>query len=660
MAGDSAFFDGFLDDYFAESEEHLTAASDALLKLEESLGHSAAERAVVDDLFRYFHTLKAISAMVELRPAEQLAHHLEHYLRPIREGEITLTPAGTNVLIDGTRRLEEIIHAHRSQLEPPSIADMVSRIEMLVRSVPAARIENPHGTASGTTRRWICTFAPSKELLASGVGVDVVRKRLREVGTIIEAVPQVRGDGTISFQFTLATASTIDIHETFSDMPISIEEVDQAIDADPEIDPSAAEATGARALSPSAAPHIVRVDLARLDDLMQRVGDLVISGARLSESLSRVERHVPAIEWRAVQESGVVIDRQLRTLREGIMRIRLVPVGEIFRRMPFVVRDLARETGKNVAIHLRGQSTEIDKYLIERMMDPVLHLVRNAVSHGIEPPDVRVANGKPPEGTISLTAATVGDIVTIEIADDGHGVDRSAVAHKAEQAGIHLPSGPLDSAALLAVLCAPGFSTKEETDRASGRGVGMAVVKDTVEELSGTMSIETQPGEGTRFIIQLPVTLAITDALIGRVGSESFAIPQGAVREVIDVAAGDVRALEENEIIPYREGALPLIRLSRLFGIENDPNEHFHVFVIGTGSASLGLAVDRIVGHREIVVRAIADPLVRVDGISGATDLGDGRVVLILDPAMLARLTRQRAARALGAAGTWGRVSASR
>jgi two-component system chemotaxis sensor kinase CheA len=659
MAGDNAFFDGFLDDYFAESEEHLTAASDALLKLEESLGHSTAERAVVDDLFRYFHTLKAISAMVELRPAEQLAHHLEHYLRVIREGEMTLTPAGTNVLIDGTRRVEEIINAHRTQHELPSIADIVARIEVLVRPAAAAPIEAPQATF-GNTRRWICTFAPSKELLASGVGVDVIRRRLRAVGTIIEAVPQVHGDGTISFQFTLAAASTIDIRATLSEAPISIEEVQDTPAVDTEMDAPAAESANVRGLSPSAAPHVVRVDLARLDDLMQRVGDLVISGARLTENLSRVERHVPAIEWRSVQESSVLIDRQLRTLREGIMRIRLVPVGEIFRRMPFVVRDLARETDKKVAIHLRGQSTEIDKYLIERMMEPVLHLVRNAVSHGVELPDVRVANGKQPEGTISLSAATVGDVVTVEIADDGHGVDRSAVAQKAQHAGIQLPPEPLDSAALLAVLCAPGFSTKDETDRASGRGVGMAVVKETVEELSGTMSIETQPGEGTRFIIQLPVTLAITDALIGRVGGESFAIPQGAVREVIDVAVSDIRELEENEIIPYREGALPLIRLSRLFGIESAANGHFHVFVVGTGSASLGLAVDRIVGHREIVVRTIADPLVRVEGISGATDLGDGRVVLILDPAMIARLTRQRAARALGNAATWGRVRASR
>jgi two-component system chemotaxis sensor kinase CheA len=660
MAANDAFFEGFLDDYFAESEDHLTAAADALLKLDAALGHPAIERALIDDLFRYFHTLKAISAMVELRPAEQLAHHLEHYLRAIREGDVSLSVEGTNVLIEGTRRLEQIVNAHRAHLEQPSIADVLARIDTIVHPSPGTAVQPPHAaTQADDTRRWVCAFTPTKELLASGMGVDAIRKRLGEVGTIVDATPHVRPDGTIAFQFMLSAPSDVDVSDRLRSLPVSVElsveAVSRIVDADATLELDAPVAAAAAAPS-----HMVRVDLARLDQLMQKVGDLVISRARLAESLTRIERHVPPVEWRAVQESSIAIDRHLRTLREGIMRIRLVPVGEIFRRMPFVVRDLARETGKSVVLDLRGQSTEIDKYLIERMMDPVLHLVRNAISHGIETPDARIASGKKPEGTILLSASTVGDVVVLEIADDGRGVDRAAVAAKAAQAGIALPAGPLDDATLLSVLCAPGFSTKDETDRASGRGVGMAVVKETIEDLSGTMTLDTTPGEGTRFIIQLPVTLAITDALIGRVGSESFAVPQGAVREVISVTASDVRQLEENEIVPHREGALPIIRLARLFGIEHAPQERFHVFVVGSGSGSLGLAVDRIIGHREIVVRTIADPLVRVDGISGATDLGDGKVVLILDPAALSRLTKQRAVRALGDAATWGRLQASR
>jgi two-component system chemotaxis sensor kinase CheA len=402
--------------------------------------------------------------------------------------------------------------------------------------------------------------------------------------------------------------------------------------------------------SSSVAPsHFVRVDLTRLDDLMRNVGDLVISRARLAETLSRVEPTIPAGEWRAIQENAIAIDRQLRTLREGIMRVRLVPVGEIFRRMPFVVRDLARETGKRVRLELQGQGTEIDKFLIERMMDPVLHLVRNAVSHGIETVEERLAAGKRPEGTIILSAATAGDVVRIEIADDGKGVDPEAVIARAKAAGLPLPPGTPDAAMLLTLLCAPGFSTRAESDRASGRGVGMAVVQAAIEELSGSLSLEFTPGAGTRFVLELPVTLAITDALIAKVGTETFAIPQAAVREVIEVALADLLQMERNEMTPYRGAALPVVRLSRLFGLTETTRDRLNVFVVGSGGAALGIGVDRVVGQREIVVRAIADPLVRVEGISGATDLGDGHVVLILDPAVLSRHMRERPDRVFAA-----------
>ena len=655
MADDPNFFAGFLDDYYAEAEEHLIAAADTLLALDSKIGQASVQRAAVDDLFRFFHTLKAISAMVELRPAEQLAHHLEHYLRVVRDRETALSAAGTHVLMDGTRRLEEIINAHRAEREPPSIADIVERVETLVRP-PADGGPAAPGTRP-PERRWICTFAPTRELLAAGTGVDVVRKRLSEIGAIVDAVPQVLPDGTISFRFTLVTGADVDVADAVNTDPIEVEEIAPAGNGDAPTEETAPD-SGAGGSSTGAPAHVVRVDLSRLDRLMQGVGDLVIGRARLVDSLHRIERYVPPVEWRAVQDNSVAFERQLRALREGIMRVRLVPVGEIFRRMPFVARDLARETGRNALLELKGQGTEIDKYLIERMMDPVLHLVRNAISHGIEEPSVRVARGKRPEGTITLSATTIGDAVVLEVADDGGGVDEAAVTAKARRLGFDVPPAPLDSAALLAILCSPGFSTKTEADRASGRGVGMAVVKQTVEELSGTLTLETSSGEGTRFIIQLPVTLAITDALIGRVGQECFAVPQAAIREVIEIESIEMRQIEQNELVPYRDTALPIVRLSTLFGIDTPPATRMHVFVVGTGAETVGLAVDRILGQREIVVRTITDPLVRVDGISGATDLGDGRVVLILDPATIARLTRQRAARVFRDVARWGQMRA--
>jgi two-component system chemotaxis sensor kinase CheA len=647
MANDASF-DGFLDDYFAECDEHLTNARRALLALESAGGQPAAERAAVNDLFRFFHSLKGISAMVELHQAEQLAHHLESYLRAIRQRETAVSAEGIDALLDGTRVLEAVITAHKFRRPQPAIDDVVARVERLAAASSAGDARTPAAAAPSPVpageRRWRCTFAPTRELMARGIGVDAVRKRLSAIGMIVEAAPQIGADGAIAFHFTVATAAPAAAFDTLRADGVVVED---AAAAETPAPPAAAEPDELPVpetvnVSPS---HVVRVDLKRLDDLMRSVGDLVISRARLAESLARVEPHVPSGSWRAIQENTHTIDRQLRVLREGIMRVRLVPIGEIFRRMPFVVRDLARESGKRVTLELQGQSTEIDKYLIERMLDPVVHLVRNAVSHGLETADERVARGKRPDGTISLSASTAGEMVTIAIADDGRGIDTAAVVARARAAGLPVPSENPDAATILGLICAPGFSTRKEADRASGRGVGMAVVKATVDQLSGTMTLATEPGAGTRFLIHLPLTLSITDAIIGRVGDESFAVPQGAVREVIEVAEADIRTVERNEIVPHRGGALTIVRLGRLFGVPARKRDRCHVFVVGTGAAAVGLSVDRIVGQREIVVRAIVDPLVKVDGISGATDLGDGRVVLILDPAAIVRITRPRARR---------------
>ncbi len=650
-------FPDFLDDYFAECDEHLTGVRRLLLALEGSVGRVEINRPVLDELFRHFHSLKGISGMVELRQAEDLAHRLEDYLRALRQGGVILSADGMDALFDGTQTLEQVIGIRRNGGTFPAIGPVAERIARLVDAMPAgdgrarpAAAAAP-APASGVPR-WRCTFEPSSDLVARGVRVDTVRRRLASAGEILDAAPRVTGEGAIAFDFVLAAPLDESVIAAWRADGIGVEPLPDAAAA-PAVLPQAMTAADAETTSAGtgASSHFVRVDLARLDDLMRIVGDLVISRARLNDTLSRVEQQIPAGEWRAIQDNAIVIDRQLRTLREGIMRVRLVPVGEIFRRMPFVVRDLARETGTRVRMELQGQSTEIDKFLIERMMDPVLHLVRNAVSHGIETVEERLAAGKRPEGTIVLSAATAGDIVRIDVADDGRGVDPEAVVARARAAGLPVPAGVIDGAALLALLCAPGFSTRDESDRASGRGVGMSVVQAAVEELSGTLRLETEKGTGTRFVLELPVTLAITDALIARVGSETFAIPQASIREVVEVPVAALLQVEGNEMTPYRGAALPVVRLARLFGLEPVSRDRLHLFVVGSGASAIGIAVDRIVGQREVVVRAIADALVRVDGISGATDLGDGHVVLILDPAVLARQMRERPDRAIAARG---------
>jgi two-component system chemotaxis sensor kinase CheA len=638
MSDDSAFAAGFMDEYFAECDEHLGTIRRLLLELEGTTGDRPVTPAVLEELFRSFHSIKGISGMVELREAEMLAHHMESYLRVLRQAESRLTEAGVNALIAGLDALERTIAARRDHQPPPPVEQVVAQLAAVV---PAAAdgVGVAEAPAAPIRASWRVMFSPSASLLARGVNVDTVRARLREAGTILDATPKVLPDG-IAFEFLLAADLDAARIARWRADGITAEAVAADVTV-PSPDDAGAREPAAR-LAPS---HVVRVDLTRLDDLMRMIGDLVISRARLDAALGRVEPHVPAVAWRAVQENTQTIERQLRDLREGVMRVRLVPIGEIFRRMPFVVRDLARDSGKRVRLELRGQETEIDKFLIERMMDPVLHLVRNAVSHAFELPAERAALGKPEEGSLTLAAASIGDTVVLEIADDGRGIDAEAVAARARAMGLAVPDGPLDAATLLEILCAPGFSTRDETDRASGRGVGMAVVKTTVDELNGSMSLQTALGEGTRFVIELPLTLSITDALIAHVGDRTFAVPQANVREVMEIDPATVRQIEQHEIAPFRGGTLPILRLSRLFGVAEAARRALHVFVVGAGQDAVGIAVDRISGQREIVVRGIADSLISVDGVAGATDLGDGRVVLILNLPELARQARTRGLR---------------
>ncbi len=652
----AAFVAGFMDDYFAEADEHLVAVQRGLLRLESALG-GELPTPVIDELFRSFHSLKGISAMVELREAELLAHHMESCLRAIRQREFHVTAATFETLVDGANLLEQVIAARRAGDSPPPIARGLASLAALDPAgsgrtppsvPPAARASGPLQPAPDA-RTWKVTFVPSPTLIARGIKVDAIRTRLLQIGQILRVSPRVSTGGGIAFEFDVQTdaehqlAAWCDDGLTYEPLLAAATRsspgADVSASREPEY-PSSAVPRPSDVAVP-ATTNFVRVDLARLDDLMRLVGDLVVSRARLEATLQQVEHSLPAGQWRALQENAAGIERQLRELREGVMRVRLVPVGEIFRRMPFVVRDLARDSGKRIRLDLAGQSTEIDKFLVERMMDPVLHLVRNAISHGIETPDERIADGKAPEGTIRLSAATAGESVVIQISDDGRGIDVPAVKERARASGVEL-DGAGEARQLLDIICAPGFSTRAQADRASGRGVGMAVARTTIQELGGTLAVETEPGQGTTFTVALPLTLAITEAIIVHVGAHTFAVPQSAVREVIDVDTTAIRTIEHNELMPHRGGTLPVVRLARIFALPVEARRRSHAIVVGTGLSAVGLLVDRIAGQREVVVKSIMDPLIRIDGVSGATELGDGRLVLILDVVSLSRALGNR------------------
>jgi two-component system, chemotaxis family, sensor kinase CheA len=641
------FREQFLDDYYAECEEHLVLIRRHLLAIETQIGAGRIDIALLDELFRSFHTIKGISGMVGLSAVEQVAHSIEGMLRSLRQAELTFSVERLDGMIAAITLIETVIAARRGNEPIPSITGTVEQLQKL----SLTNVAESHGDAPSVSsvsdqrpasiHRWTVEFTPTAALSEKGININTVRDRLKQVGEILKSIPQVKGQGEISFQFVVETETDL-VALGLGDHGVVVK---------------ASDATAREVVRPalSAAPtNLVRVDLARLDELMRMIGEMVTSRARIEDQVKQSKRSLAPAEWRQLWETTQTMSRQLRDLREGVMRVRMVQIGEVFERMQFVVRDLARESGKRIVLEVLGRETEIDKYLVEKMMDPLLHLVRNAVSHGLERPDERESHGKPAEGRLTLRATTSGESVLIDIVDDGRGIDVEAVIEKAKDKGLLDSSPSLDNAALLDLICLAGFSTRLEADRESGRGVGMDVVKKTVEALSGTISLSTAHNRGTTFHIELPLTLAIADALIVTACGETYAVPQTAVREILEVEPSSVRELERNEIVAYREGVLPLLRLEKVFNLSRPAGSSdtaFHVFVTGTGASALGIAVDRVIGHREIVVRGIADHLAQVPGIAGATDLGDERVVLILDVPALRRATFDGRALKGGAAG---------
>lgn len=376
--------------------------------------------------------------------------------------------------------------------------------------------------------------------------------------------------------------------------------------------------------------HIVRVDIGRLDDLLRIAGELVIHRSRLEDRLNQ-----GVTDRSSLKEVNLALSRSLRELREAITRVRLVPVAEVFSRLPFVVRDLARSSPQKARLLVEGKHTEIDKFVVERLKDPLLHLVRNAFSHGIETPDQRLAAGKPPEGTIVLSAKAEGGFVVIKIRDDGRGVDPKGIVARAEAMKLPVPA-VIDDKSVLDLLCSPGFSTREESDRAAGRGVGMSVVRDAVQDLGGNLSLQSIPGRSTQFTLRLPLTLSIIETVLFSVAGQTCAVPQNLVQEIVEVAESAIQTIQQTHIIPYRDGILPVVRLARLFGsAKASAKPTSPVLVIRSEEGFAGLLVDRLIGQREVVVRPMEDPLIQARGIAGATELGDGRPVLILDALVL-------------------------
>ncbi len=689
----------FHDAFFDESYEALDTMEASLLKL--TLG--APEPELIGTIFRVAHSIKGGSATFGFSEVASFTHTCETLLDELRGNRMQVTRHITDLLLKSVDVMRDMLRGVQTKepIDAQRVADLQFDLELAIVQKNAAPevlqpatpvVEKAPPAASSATsaaHRWRIQFRPHPQLFVHGN--DPLRM-LRELSEL----------GEIDFKLDAANLPSLDLLDPEScyfawDLTVETDAtrdvVDQVFDwaegdcdlkiVDEYASTSATRAPAAVPVPAVAAPSTaadnvvniaaaqkpavetpkpttsndhgespkqglgdgssIRVSTEKIDELMNTVGELVITQSMLSQLGTKVSGPV-AEQLR----SGLAqLERNMRELQESVMRVRMLPISFVFSRFPRMVRDLSQRLAKHVDLKVTGEQTELDKTVLEKIGDPLVHLVRNSVDHGVEMPDVRVAAGKPATGTVFLEAYHKGGNITIEVGDDGGGLHKDRILAKARSRGLIGPNDTLTDDQIYELIFLAGFSTAEQTTDISGRGVGMDVVRRNIKELGGTIEVRSTLGKGSRFIITLPLTLAIVDGQSVAVGTETYIVPLITIIESLQLKPGMVnRVAGQGEVFWFREGYVPVVRLHEVFGLRpraTQLHEGLIMVVEGEGKR-VGLFVDDLLGQQQVVIKSLETNFRRVDGVSGATILGDGAVALILDVPGLIRVAAQRTA----------------
>lgn len=638
-------------------------AGDLLDQVEQGLldlTHRLDDRDLIDAVFRGLHTLKGSGAMFGFDALASFTHHCETAFDRVRKGLAPATQGLVAVILSAKDHMRALVDGDGAGLEAAGAAIL----EALQREVDAAAGAPPTAPSAPVRKGWRLRFYLPPESMANGTNPLMLLDELRSLG---ECTITARTDRLpplaelnpiechIGWDVTLyGDVSRDDIDDVFlfvmDDMELTVEELGGEAEA-PAASIEAPVATAAAAPEPvgpakaaTKTGESVRVPAERLDELMDRVGELVIVHSRLSQLANGSGAD---LVLRSISEE---IERLVSELRDTMMVLRMVPVATLFGRFRRLIHDLARETGKAIELSTEGEATEVDKTVIERLADPMVHLIRNACDHGLEPEAERIAAGKPATGHVRLSAHQAGGEVLITIQDDGRGIDRERVRAKAEAQGLIQPGQQLSDSELLQLIFHPGFSTAAAVTNLSGRGVGMDVVKRTIESLRGAIDITSVPGEGSKVVLRIPLTLAIIDGLLVRVGEGRYVIPLAAVEECLELSLEEDLRSRGRSFITLRDRLVPFLRLREMFATGTRPDPHQKIVVIATGAERVGLVVDQIIGSHQTVIKSMSPLHQDVAAFAGATILGDGGVALILDVVQLVLAGQQQEER-LRAAG---------
>lgn len=640
----------FVGGFVAEAVELVAAASESLKEIEAANTAGTTKPKAVRDLFRALHTIKGLAGMIGVEPIVELAHAMETLVRAAERSGGRLRPGAVEVSIQAVQAISDRVRAVAEQRTPapaperllaalaatdagseqPSAPPPITK-DWDARLSQGERQQLFVALKSGSHVWWL-TFEPSEEKSARGISIATVRAKLGELGELIKVAPRtMAGDGgrsRVAFDILMisesAAAALAAIAETAPEAVQSIVLPAEAAPAPEVVDDHSDEVTPVGRAT-------VRVELARLDDLQEQLSLLIVSRFRLEREIAALAER--GTDVRRLREVSDVQARQLRDLRRAILRARMVRVTEVLEPLSLLVRSLARPGLKELRLELDAAGAEVDKAVADRLLPAIIHLVRNAVDHAIEPLEERRRAGKPPAGALRVACREVGgNQLELEISDDGRGIDRQAVARRAGRA-------IASDEDLLDVLTAPGFSTRDVVTQTSGRGVGMDIVRRiAVADLGGELSLVTELGKGTTFRLRVPLTIAIIDVFSFQCGAQAFVVPVNTVEEIFELA-------RDREVRPPSRGAagevvvslverfdrpLPLVSLGALLAIDDGLRAR-KAIVIRRNGEPLAFTVDRMIGRQEVVVRPLEDPLVHAPGIAGATDLGDGRPTLVLD-----------------------------
>ena len=641
----------FLAGYLAEVEEHLSSSTQKLNAIDASARGGQANPHAVRELFRSLHTIKGLSAMVGVEPVVALAHEMESLLRAADRAGGALSQEAVDAISDGVRAIERQVRAIAAGQEVPTApAGLVERLAALQAMTPAPaasattlltlpadvaaklsaaeQAQLAQGVATGKCAVRV-DFVPTPSRAATGLNITTVRDRVGRVAELVKVYPvslpkSDAAPGGLGF-------ALIALYDGDDDALRDAAGADAVVPLSTAAAPAAVEAVEFE--STRGGSRLVRVDVARLDDAMEKLSSLVVNRFRLTRAIAAMRES--GTDVRALADIMNENGRQLRDLRAAIMRARMVPMAELLERIPLLVRGLERATGKRVNLTVDAGRAELDKAVAERLFPAIVHLVRNAVDHAIETPEERVRAGKPEIGRVEVTCWERGNNqLELTVSDDGRGVDRARVAARAGRAIADTPE------ALLEVLTAPGFSTRERASTTSGRGLGMDIVKRiAVDELGGELHLSTTPGGGTQFSVRVPLTITIVDAFSFLAGRQPFVVPVTMVEEIVEIeeskaVRGPQMARRGTQIRVYerRGEPVPIVALDELFAIPRvDELAPAKAMVVRRHGAPFAFAVHRMLGQQEVVVRPLEDPLVKVPGVTGSTDLGDGRATLVLD-----------------------------